>query len=127
MKREVIDVTLPGKTREKGHRHPNQIALEEFRRVFIGMGYEVVEGPEVEYDNTTLEIKYPSKPSCKMGQDTFYIQQRYRVKNTSPVQSSYHGSRKMPIRMIAPGQVFILVKLMQHILIFPSGRRISCR
>ena len=44
MKREVIDVTLPGKTHEKGHRHPNQIALEDLERVFIGMGYEVVEG-----------------------------------------------------------------------------------
>ena len=48
MKKEVIDVTLPGKKKMTGHRHPNQIALEDLERVFIGMGYEVVEGPEVE-------------------------------------------------------------------------------
>ena len=50
MKAEVIDVTLPAKKAKIGHRHPNTIALEEVERIFIGMGYEVVEGPEVEYD-----------------------------------------------------------------------------
>ena len=49
LKREVIDVTLPAKKINAGHRHPNTIALEEVERIFIGMGYEVVEGPEVEY------------------------------------------------------------------------------
>ena len=49
MKQEVIDVTLPAKKAKIGHRHPNTIALEEVERIFIGMGYEVVEGPEVEY------------------------------------------------------------------------------
>ena len=49
MKAEVIDVTLPAKKSRIGHRHPNSIALEEVERIFIGMGYEVVEGPEVEY------------------------------------------------------------------------------
>ena len=49
MKAEVIDVTLPAKKAKIGHRHPNTIALEEVERIFIGMGYEVVEGPEVEY------------------------------------------------------------------------------
>ena len=48
MKQEVIDVTLPAKKNMVGHRHPNTIALEEVERIFIGMGYEVVEGPEVE-------------------------------------------------------------------------------
>ena len=50
LKAEVIDVTLPAKKNNVGHRHPNTIALEEVERIFIGMGYEVVEGPEVEYD-----------------------------------------------------------------------------
>ena len=49
LKAEVIDVTLPAKKNNVGHRHPNTIALEELERIFIGMGYEVVEGPEVEY------------------------------------------------------------------------------
>ena len=56
MKSEVIDVTLPGKTHEKGHRHPNQIALDDLERVFIGMGYEVVEDPEIEYDKYNFEL-----------------------------------------------------------------------
>ena len=50
MKQEVIDVTLPSKKNMVGHRHPNTIALEEIERIFVGMGYEVVEGPEIEYD-----------------------------------------------------------------------------
>ena len=50
LKREVIDVTLPAKKNNVGHRHPNTIALEEVERIFIGLGYEVVEGPEVDYD-----------------------------------------------------------------------------
>ena len=55
MKAEVIDVTLPGRERKMGHRHPNTIALEEVETIFIGMGYEVVEGPEVEYDYYNFE------------------------------------------------------------------------
>ena len=55
MKREVIDVTLPAKKANIGHSHPNTIALEEVERIFVGMGYEVVEGPEVEYDLYNFE------------------------------------------------------------------------
>ena len=55
MKQEVIDVTLPSKKNMVGHRHPNTIALEEVERIFIGMGYEVVEGPDVEYDMYNFE------------------------------------------------------------------------
>ena len=55
LRKEVIDVTLPAKRQEEGHRHPNTIALEEVERIFIGMGYEVVEGPEVEYDEYNFE------------------------------------------------------------------------
>ena len=55
MKREVIDVTLPAKKAVTGHSHPNTIALKEVERIFVGMGYEVVEGPEVEYDVYNFE------------------------------------------------------------------------
>ena len=55
LKQEVIDVTLPSKKNTVCHRHPNTIALEEVERIFIGMGYEVVEGPEVEYDLYNFE------------------------------------------------------------------------
>ena len=56
MARETIDVTLPGTKAIRGHKHPNQIALEDLERVFIGMGYEVVEGPEIEYDRMNFKL-----------------------------------------------------------------------
>lgn len=66
MKAEVIDVTLPAKKSNLGHRHPNTIALEEVERIFVGMGYEVVEGPEVEKDYYNFEaLNIPGKPSGK--------------------------------------------------------------
>ena len=74
MKRETIDVTLPGIKKIDGHRHPNQIALEDLERVFIGMGYEIVEGPEVEYDKYNFELlNIPANHPAKDEQDTFYI------------------------------------------------------
>ena len=108
MKREVIDVTLPGKTHEKGHRHPNQIALEDLERVFIGMGYEVVEGPEVEYDYYNFEaLNIPANHPAKDEQDTFYINDKILLRTqTSPVQVRVMEQKKPPIRMIAPGRVF---------------------
>ena len=108
MKREVIDVTLPGKTHEKGHRHPNQIALEDLERVFIGMGYEVVEGPEVEYDKYNFEmLNIPANHPAKDEQDTFYINKDIVLRTqTSPVQARIMETGQMPIRMIAPGRVF---------------------
>ena len=72
--REVIDVTLPAKKAAVGHRHPNTIALEEVERIFIGMGYEVVQGPEVEYDLYNFEkLNIPANHPAKDEQDTFYI------------------------------------------------------
>ena len=108
MKREIIDVTLPGKTHEKGHRHPNQIALEDLERVFIGMGYEVVEGPEVEYDKYNFEmLNIPANHPAKDEQDTFYINKDIVLRTqTSPVQARIMETGQMPIRMIAPGRVF---------------------
>ena len=74
MKAEVIDVTLPAQKNNVGHRHPNTIALEEVERIFIGMGYEVVEGPEVEYDYYNFEaLNIPANHPAKDEQDTFYI------------------------------------------------------
>ena len=72
MKRETIDVTLPGIKKIDGHRHPNQIALEDLERVFIGMGYEIVEGPEVEYDRYNFELlNIPANHPAKDEQDTY--------------------------------------------------------
>ena len=108
MKSEVIDVTLPAKKAKIGHRHPNSIALEEVERVFTGMGYEVVEGPEVEYDKYNFEmLNIPANHPAKDEQDTFYINKDIVLRTqTSPVQARIMETGQMPIRMIAPGRVF---------------------
>ncbi len=105
---EVIDVTLPAKKNSVGHRHPNTIALEEVERIFVGMGYEVVEGPEVEYDYYNFEaLNIPANHPAKDEQDTFYINDEIVLRTqTSPVQARVMEQGKLPIRMIAPGRVF---------------------
>lgn len=108
MKAEVIDVTLPGTKVAVGHRHPNQIALDDLKRVFIGMGYEVVEGPEVEYDRYNFELlNIPENHPAKDEQDTFYITKDILLRTqTSPVQARIMETGRMPIRVLAPGRVF---------------------
>ena len=108
MKAEVIDVTLPAKKAKIGHRHPNSIALEEVERIFIGMGYEVVEGPEVEYaDYNFTKLNIPEDHPARDEQDTFFINDSILLRSqTSPVQARTMEEGKLPIRMIAPGRVF---------------------
>lgn len=105
---EVIDVTLPAKKMRTGHGHPCQIALDEVERVFVGMGYEVVEGPEVEwqeYNFTKLNI--PEGHPARDEQDTFYITDQILLRSqTSPTQARVMEKGKLPIRMISPGRVF---------------------
>ncbi len=108
LKKEVIDVTLPAKMTNLGHSHPNTIALEEVERIFVGMGYEVVEGPEVEYDMYNFErLNIPKNHPARDEQDTFYINDNIVLRSqTSPVQVRTMETRELPIRMIAPGRVF---------------------
>lgn len=108
MKNETIDVTLPAKKHKMGHRHPNSIALEEIERIFVGMGYEVVEGPEVEYDYYNFEaLNIPENHPAKDEQDTFYINSNIVLRTqTSSTQVHEMEKGKLPIRMIAPGRVY---------------------
>ena len=108
LKKEVIDVTLPAKKNRVGHGHPNTIALEEVERIFVGMGYEVVEGPEVEYDYYNFEaLNIPANHPAKDEQDTFYINDKIVLRTqTSSVQVHEMEKGKLPIRMISPGRVF---------------------
>lgn len=108
MKKEVIDVTLPARRNKVGHTHPNTIALEEVERIFIGMGYEVIEGPEVEYDSYNFEkLNIPKNHPARDEQDTFYISDNIVLRSqTSPVQVRTMEQGKLPIRMLAPGRVF---------------------
>ena len=108
IKSETIDVTLPGKKPVLGHRHPNTITLEEVENIFIGMGYEVVEGPEIEQDYYNFEaLNIPANHPAKDEQDTFYITKDIMLRTqTSSVQVHAMEEGKLPIRMIAPGRVF---------------------
>lgn len=108
LEREVIDVTLPARGVRIGHRHPNTIAMEELERIFVGMGYEVQEGPEIEYDEYNFEkLNIPANHPAKDEQDTFYITKDILLRTqTSPVQARIMEQGKLPIRMISPGRVF---------------------
>lgn len=108
MAAEEIDVTLPAKLPPRGHRHPNTIALEEVERIFIGLGYEVVEGPEIEKDYYNFEaLNIPADHPAKDEQDTFYITGDILLRTqTSGTQVHEMEKGRLPIRMIAPGRVF---------------------
>ena len=108
LKSEVIDVTLPAKKNNVGHSHPDTLALEEVENIFVGMGYEVVEGPEVEYDYYNFEaLNIPANHPAKDEQDTFYINDKVVLRTqTSPVQARVMEKGRLPIRMISPGRVY---------------------
>ncbi len=108
LKEEVIDVTLPSNKIKIGHSHPNTVALEEVERIFVGMGYEVVEGPEIEFDYYNFEaLNIPDNHPAKDEQDTFYINEKILLRTqTSSVQVHEMEKGKLPIRILAPGRVF---------------------
>ena len=108
LKSEVIDVTLPAKKNNVGHSHPDTLALEEVENIFVGMGYEVVEGPEVEYDYYNFEaLNIPANHPAKDEQDTFYINDKIVLRTqTSSVQVHEMEKGKLPIKMISPGRVY---------------------
>ncbi|SFA70869.1 phenylalanyl-tRNA synthetase, alpha subunit [Acetitomaculum ruminis DSM 5522] len=108
LKRETIDVTLPASKPITGHAHPNQVVLEEVEDIFRSMGYEVCDGPEIEYDYYNFEaLNIPANHPAKDEQDTFYINKDILLRTqTSPVQVRVMEKGKLPIKMIAPGRVF---------------------
>lgn len=108
LQNETIDVTLPAKRRKLGHIHPNAIALDELESIFIGMGYEVVEGPEVEKDYYNFEaLNIPADHPAKDEQDTFYINGDMLLRTqTSGTQIHEMEKGRLPIKMISPGRVF---------------------
>ena len=105
---ETIDVTLPAKKPMIGHRHPNTIALDEVKKIFIGMGYQVVDGPEIEFDYYNFEaLNIPANHPAKDEQDTFYISKDIVLRTqTSPVQARIMETGKLPIKMLSPGRVY---------------------
>ena len=107
---EAVDVTIPGVPVAHGHKHPMSIVLDETKDIFVEMGFEVVEGPEVElesYNFTKLNAE-PGHPSRDWS-DTFYITEDSSVllrTQTSPMQVRVMEQRKPPIRIVAPGRVY---------------------
>ena len=105
---ETIDITLPAKKIRHGHLHPNTVALREMEEIFIGMGYEVVDGPEIEKDYYNFEaLNIPADHPAKDEQDTFYINGDMLLRTqTSGCQIHEMEKGRIPIRMIAPGRVY---------------------
>ena len=108
LKAETIDVTLPPKEVRRGHLHPNTDALKEIEDIFISMGYEVVDGPEIEKDYYNFEaLNIPPDHPAKDEQDTFYINGDMLLRTqTSGNQIHEMEKGRIPIRMIAPGRVY---------------------
>ena len=107
---ETIDVTIPGKEVKIGHKHPMYLALDEIKDIFVGMGFTVLDGPEVElaelnFDRLNAEEGHPSRD----WSDTFYFDEDSRVilrSQTSPMQVRAMETMELPIRIIAPGRVY---------------------
>lgn len=108
LEKEVIDVTMPGKRKVLGKKHPLSIVLDEIKEVFIGMGYEIAEGPEVELDYYNFEaLNIPKNHPARDVQDTFYINENMLLRTqTSPVQIRVMENKKPPIKIICPGRVY---------------------
>lgn len=105
---ETIDVTLPGEEVVIGKKHPLNIVLDEFKEIFLGLGFSIADGPEVELDHYNFEaLNIPKDHPARDEQDTFYINDEIVLRTqTSPVQVRTMEKGKLPIRMIAPGRVF---------------------
>lgn len=108
LQREKIDVTLPGRRHELGHKHPLSLELDEIKEIFVGLGFDIVSGPEVEYDYYNFEaLNIPKDHPARDTQDTFYINDNILLRSqTSPVQVRTMEKQKPPIRIISPGRVY---------------------
>ncbi|MFW6034892.1 MAG: phenylalanine--tRNA ligase subunit alpha [Halothermotrichaceae bacterium] len=105
---EKIDVTLPGRKVEIGHKHPLTTILDQVKDIFLGLGFNIAEGPEIETEYNNFEaLNLPQNHPARDLQDTFYIDDNYLLRtHTSPVQIRTMAKEKPPIRIIAPGRVY---------------------
>jgi len=108
IKREYIDITVPGRKRELGTKHPLTQVLDEIKDIFIGMGFKIAEGPEMELDYYNFEaLNIPKNHPARDVQDTFYISENMLLRtHTSPVEVRTMEKSKPPIRIISPGRVY---------------------
>lgn len=108
LKEEVIDVTVPGKRFKRGNLHPLNIVMNDIKDIFIGLGFSVAEGPEIEYDYYNFEaLNTPKHHPARDVQDTFYVTENILLRtHTSPMQVRVMEKQKPPIRIIVPGRVY---------------------
>jgi phenylalanyl-tRNA synthetase alpha chain len=108
LKAEKLDVTMPGAAPVVGHTHPLTLVQRDLEDIFIGMGYAIAEGPEVEYDYYNFQaLNIPENHPARDTQDTFYITDNILLRSqTSPVQARVMEVQKPPIRIISPGRVY---------------------
>jgi phenylalanyl-tRNA synthetase alpha chain len=106
--RERVDITLPGSRRERGRVHPLTLAMDEIIDVFLGMGFEIARGPDIEDDYHNFEaLNMPKDHPARDMQDTFFVAKNRLLRtHTSPVQIRVMEERKPPLQIIAPGAVY---------------------
>ncbi|MEG2177153.1 MAG: phenylalanine--tRNA ligase subunit alpha, partial [Oscillibacter sp.] len=108
--RETVDVTIPGKVQAVGHKHPMYTVLDEIKEIFIGMGFEILDGPEVELAEYNFDkLNAPADHPSREWSDTFYFDEGSRVmlrSQTSPMQIRAMETRPLPIRVLVPGRVY---------------------
>jgi len=108
LKLDRIDVTIPGQRLVQGTRHPLTKVIDEICNVFVGMGFSIAEGPEVELDEYNFELlRIPEGHPARDTQDTFYITDKMVLRTqTSPVQIRVMKEQKPPIKIVCPGKVY---------------------
>ena len=110
LKAETLDVTIPGKEVALGHKHPMYTVLDEIKQVFLDMGFEIMDGPEIELSNYDFDrLNIPENHTVREWTDTFYITEDEQVHlrcQTSPVQVRVMESSRPPIRILSPGRVY---------------------
>lgn len=110
LEKEVIDFTLPSRSYSKGSKHPFQMVVDEVSQIFIGMGYDIAEGPEVETDEYNFELlNVPKGHPARDMQDSFFINESLLMRSqTSPVQAHVMKAAQGvgPIKIISPGKVY---------------------
>ena len=108
LQKETLDVTVPGDETPVGHLHPLTRIQREMEDIFLGMGFSIAEGPEVEYDYYNFQaLNIPPDHPARDTQDTFYITENILLRSqTSPVQVHVMESQQPPIKIISPGRVY---------------------
>nr|WP_326186237.1 phenylalanine--tRNA ligase subunit alpha [uncultured Oscillibacter sp.] len=110
LKLETVDVTIPGKPVEIGHKHPMYTALDDFKQIFLDMGFEIFDGPEIEQEDYNFtKLNTPADHPAREWSDTFYLTEDSSIllrTQTSPMQIRAIEEHGVPIRMISPGRVY---------------------